>query len=72
MAHPAGFFSLVAAFRFSSVADAIEVRFTARASAHRRPGASGRERLGGAIRQLRAVAPCTRSGTVAIATDGDA
>jgi hypothetical protein len=60
MKYRAGFFfALVAVVRFSSVGGATEARFTAREPAPKKPGATGKGKLADAIRQPRAVAPCT-------------
>ena len=50
---------LAAALRSLSVADVIEVIFTASEPARKKPAATTKGKLGGAIRQLHVVAPCT-------------
>jgi hypothetical protein len=53
---------LAAALRFLSVASVIEVISTASKPARKKPAATTKGKLGGAIRQLHVVAPCTPPG----------
>ena len=63
---------LAAALRFLSVAGVIEVIFTASELARKKPAATIKRKLGGAIRQLHVVAPCTPPEVAVIVREGDA
>ena len=63
---------LAAAVRFLSAGGAIEAKSTASEPALETPAATGKGKRGDAIRQLRAVAPCTLSEIAAIAPEGNA
>jgi hypothetical protein len=63
---------LAAALRFLSVAGVIEVISTASEPARKKPAATIKRKLGGAIRQLHVVAPCTPPEVADIAREGDA
>jgi len=63
---------LAAALRFLSVADVIEVISTASDLARKKPAATTKGKLGGAIRQLHVVASCTLPEVAVIVRAGDA
>jgi hypothetical protein len=63
---------LAAALRFLSVAGVIEVIFTASEPARKKSAATIKRKLGGAIRQLHVVAPCTPPEVAVIVREGDA
>jgi hypothetical protein len=63
---------LDAALRFLSVAGVTEVISTASEPARKKPAATIKRKLGGAIRQLHVVAPCTRPEVAVIVREGDA
>ena len=63
---------LAAALRFLSVAGVTEVIFTASEPARKKPVATSKRKLGGAIRQLHVVAPCTPPELAVIVREGDA
>ena len=65
-------FLLAAALRFLSVAGVTEVIFTASEPARKKPVATSKRKLGGAIRQLHVVAPCTPPELAVIVREGDA
>jgi hypothetical protein len=66
------FFALVAVVRFLSVGGATEVRFTAWEPVPKKLGATGEGKLADAIRQPRAVAPCTPREVAVIVPEWDA
>ena len=63
---------LAAALRFLSVAGVIEVISTASEPARKKPAATSKGKLGGAIRQLHVVAPCTLPEVAVTVREGDA
>jgi hypothetical protein len=63
---------LAAVLRFLSVAGVIEVIFTASEPAREKPAATSKGKLGGAIRQLHVVAPCTPPEVAVTVREGDA
>jgi hypothetical protein len=73
MKHLAGCFcARAAAPRFLSVGGAIEARSTASEPARKKGAATGKGKLGDAIRQLRVVVPRTPSEIAATVLDGAA
>ena len=69
----AGRFCVVAAaLRFLSVGSAIAARTIASEPARKKPAATSKGKLGGAIRQLHVVAPCTPPEVAVIVREGDA
>jgi hypothetical protein len=63
---------VAAALRFLSVGTAIAARSTASEPARKMPAARTNGKLGGAIRQLRVVAPCTLPEVAVTVQEGNA
>jgi hypothetical protein len=69
----AGRFCVVAAaLGFLSAGSAIAARSIASEPARKKPAATTKGKLGGAIRQLHVVAPCTRPEVAVTVREGDA